>query len=49
MADKLSAAAMPTVIVYAAGITAPNERGKAMGAIGAATGLGFIFCENVPP
>ncbi|OCA80829.1 MFS transporter [Pseudobacillus wudalianchiensis] len=39
----LSAANMPTVMAYAADITTPEERGKGMGVIGAATGLGFIF------
>lgn len=39
----LSAANMPTVMAYAADITTPEERGKGMGIIGAATGLGFIF------
>ena len=39
----LSAANMPTVMAYAADITTPEERGKGMGIIGAATGLGLIF------
>jgi MFS transporter, DHA1 family, multidrug resistance protein len=39
----LSAATMPTAMAYVADVTTPQERGKAMGAIGAATGLGFIF------
>jgi MFS transporter, DHA1 family, multidrug resistance protein len=39
----LSAATMPTAMAYIADVTTPQERGKAMGAIGAATGLGFIF------
>ncbi|RJS61167.1 MFS transporter [Bacillus sp. PK3_68] len=39
----LSAANMPTVMAYAADITTLEERGKGMGIIGAATGLGFIF------
>ncbi len=38
----LSAANMPTVQAYVADITADEERGKGMGIIGAATGLGFI-------
>jgi len=42
LGGALSAAAMPTVMAYAADVTPPDERGKAMGAIGAATGLGFI-------
>src|SRR5699024_12421343 len=39
----LSAANMPTVMAYVADITTDEERGKGMGMIGAATGLGFIF------
>ncbi len=39
----LSAANMPTVMAYVADITNENDRGKGMGIIGAATGLGFIF------
>ncbi|WP_084710783.1 MFS transporter [Ornithinibacillus californiensis] len=39
----LSAANMPTVTAYVADITSEEDRGKGMGIIGAATGLGFIF------
>ncbi|MGM9988616.1 MAG: MFS transporter [Bacillaceae bacterium] len=39
----LSAANMPTVMAYVADITTPEERGKGMGIIGAATGMGFVF------
>lgn len=39
----LSAANMPTVMAYVADITTNEERGKGMGIVGAATGLGFIF------
>lgn len=39
----LSSANMPTVMAYVADITSPEDRGKGMGIIGAATGLGFIF------
>jgi len=39
----LSAANMPTVMAYVADITSEEERGKGMGIVGAATGLGFIF------
>ncbi|UFT99298.1 MFS transporter [Radiobacillus kanasensis] len=39
----LSAANMPTVMAYVADITTEEDRGKGMGLIGAATGLGFIF------
>ena len=38
----LSAANMPTVMAYVADITSEEDRGKGMGIIGAATGLGFI-------
>lgn len=39
----LSAANMPTVMAYAADITSSEDRGKGMGVVGAATGLGFVF------
>ncbi|MFT4415618.1 MFS transporter [Fredinandcohnia humi] len=39
----LSSANMPTVMAYAADITSEEDRGKGMGIIGAAVGLGFIF------
>jgi MFS family permease len=39
----LSSANMPTVMAYVADITTAEERGKGMGIIGAATGLGFVF------
>ncbi|HLQ70341.1 MAG TPA: MFS transporter [Bacillota bacterium] len=39
----LSAANMPTVMAYVADITSEEDRGKGMGIVGAATGLGFIF------
>lgn len=39
----LSAANMPTVMAYVADITSEEDRGKGMGLIGAAVGLGFIF------
>lgn len=39
----LSAANMPTAMAYVADITSSEDRGKGMGIIGAATGLGFIF------
>lgn len=39
----LAAANMPTVMAYVADITSEEDRGKGMGIIGAATGLGFIF------
>lgn len=39
----LSSANMPTAMAYVADITTEEDRGKGMGIIGAATGLGFIF------
>jgi MFS transporter, DHA1 family, multidrug resistance protein len=39
----LSSANMPTVMAYVADITSPEDRGKGMGVVGAATGLGFVF------
>ncbi|MCM3588194.1 MFS transporter [Mesobacillus maritimus] len=39
----LSSANMPTVMAYVADVTSEENRGKGMGIIGAATGLGFIF------
>lgn len=39
----LSAANMPTAMAYVADITTEEDRGKGMGIVGAATGLGFIF------
>ncbi|UOQ49936.1 MFS transporter [Gracilibacillus caseinilyticus] len=39
----LSSANMPTVTAYVADITTEEDRGKGMGIIGAAVGLGFIF------
>lgn len=39
----LSAANMPTVTAYVADITTDEDRGKGMGIVGAAVGLGFVF------
>lgn len=39
----LSSANMPTSMAYVADITSDEDRGKGMGIIGAAIGLGFIF------
>ncbi|WP_338470176.1 MFS transporter [Niallia sp. XMNu-256] len=39
----LSSANMPTAMAYVADITSAEDRGKGMGVIGAATGLGFVF------
>jgi multidrug resistance protein len=43
LAGFLSSANMPTTMAYVADITTPENRGKGMGIIGAAVGLGFIF------
>ncbi len=39
----LSAANMPTAMAYVADITSEEDRGKGMGIVGAAVGLGFVF------
>lgn len=39
----LSSANMPTVQAYVADITSEEDRGKGMGIVGAAVGLGFVF------
>lgn len=39
----LTAANMPTTMAYVADITTPEDRGKGMGVVGAAIGLGFVF------
>nr|WP_275940700.1 MFS transporter [Neobacillus terrae] len=39
----LSSANMPTTMAYVADITTEENRGKGMGIIGAAVGLGFVF------
>ncbi|WHY75128.1 MFS transporter [Neobacillus sp. WH10] len=39
----LSSANMPTAMAYVADITTDENRGKGMGIIGAASGLGFVF------
>ena len=43
----LSSANMPTVMAYVADITSPEDRGKGMGVVGAATGLGFVFGPSI--
>lgn len=43
LAGVLSSANMPTVMAYVADVTTPENRGKGMGVVGAAVGLGFIF------
>ncbi len=39
----LSSANMPTVMAYVADITSEEDRGKGMGIVGAAVGMGFVF------
>ena len=39
----LSSAALPTAMAYVADVTSEEQRGRAMGLMGAAMGLGFIF------
>ncbi len=39
----LSSANMPSAMAYVADITTEENRGKGMGIVGAATGLGFVF------
>lgn len=41
--DGISGGSIGTAQAYVADITAPEERSRAMGLIGAAFGLGFIF------
>jgi DHA1 family multidrug resistance protein-like MFS transporter len=43
LAGFLSSANMPTVMAYVADVTTPENRGKGMGVVGAAVGLGFVF------
>ncbi len=43
----LSAATMPTAMAYVADVTTEEDRGKGMGMIGAAVGLGFIFGPGI--
>lgn len=43
LGGMLSSANMPTAMAYVADITTEENRGKGMGIIGAAVGLGFVF------
>ena len=43
LGGALGAAALPAVIAYAADVTGPERRSAAMGAVGAALGLGLAF------
>ena len=42
-----SAAVLPTVMAYVADVTTEEDRGKGMGLMGAAMGLGFIFGPGI--
>lgn len=43
----LTAANLPTSMTYVADITTPEDRGKGMGVVGAAIGLGFVFGPGI--
>ena len=43
LSGALSAAVLPTVMAYVADVTTEEARGRGMGLMGAAMGLGFIF------
>ncbi len=43
----LSSANMPTTMAYVADVTSEENRGKGMGIIGAAIGLGFVFGPGI--
>ncbi|WP_066174128.1 MFS transporter [Bacillus marinisedimentorum] len=43
----LSSANMPTTMAYVADVTSDENRGKGMGIIGAAIGLGFVFGPGI--
>ena len=43
----MSAAALPTAMAYIADVTDEDHRGRAMGLMGAAMGLGFIFGPGI--
>ena len=47
LSGALSAAILPTVMAYVADVTTEEERGKGMGLMGAAMGLGFIFGPGI--
>ncbi len=47
LSGVLSAAVLPTVMAYVADVTTEEARGKGMGLMGAAMGLGFIFGPGI--
>jgi multidrug resistance protein len=47
LSGVLSAAVLPTVMAYVADVTTEEERGKGMGLMGAAMGLGFILGPGI--
>ena len=47
LSGVFSAAILPTVMAYVADVTTEEDRGKGMGLMGAAMGLGFIFGPGI--
>ena len=47
LSGVFSAAILPTVMAYVADVTIEEDRGKGMGLMGAAMGLGFIFGPGI--
>ncbi len=47
LSGVLSAAVLPTVMAYVADVTTEEERGKGMGLMGAAMGLGFVLGPGI--
>jgi multidrug resistance protein len=47
LSGVFSAAILPTVMAYVADVTIEEDRGKGMGLMGAAIGLGFIFGPGI--
>jgi DHA1 family tetracycline resistance protein-like MFS transporter len=45
----MTAASIPTAFAYIADVTPPEKRAKSYGLIGAAFGIGFIFCPSGSP
>ena len=47
LSGVLSAAVLPTVMAYVADVTTEEKRGKGMGLMGAAMGLGFVLGPGI--
>jgi len=47
LSGLMSSAALPTAMAYVADVTDENSRGRGMGLMGAAMGLGFIFGPGI--